>query len=105
MIYLAREIAGWLLVLLGILMFLVVYDFCSEYPGKPPRPFDAAIMAIVGIFVFRGGIHLLKVAVAGRICRQTQDRLYPAPPSGSGPRPAQRKPERPNRFPTLPPAR
>jgi vacuolar-type H+-ATPase subunit I/STV1 len=63
----AREVAGWLLVLIGLGMFLVVYEWCQAIP---PRMFDAAILAVPGIFVFRGGIHLLKVAIAARICQQ-----------------------------------
>ncbi|MFO0930048.1 MAG: hypothetical protein U0736_23995 [Gemmataceae bacterium] len=82
MIYYVREVAGWLLLLLGLLLFAYVYDFCERR-----AIFEAGILAVVGIFVFRGGIHLLKVAVAARICQQAQDRLYPAAPTGAGPKP------------------
>lgn len=82
MSYWVRETAGWLLVLLGLLVFALVYDFCERQ-----WIFEAGILAVVGIFVFRGGIHLLKVAVAARICRQAHDRLYPATPTGAGARP------------------
>ncbi|MGL4553931.1 MAG: hypothetical protein ACRC33_22455 [Gemmataceae bacterium] len=77
----AREVAGWLLVAVGLVMFAIVHDYCERR-----WIFDAAIMAVVGIFVFRGGIHLLKVAIAARIARQTQDHLYPAPARGDAPR-------------------
>jgi hypothetical protein len=78
MMYFVREIIGWLLVVLGMLIFGVVYDFCERR-----WIFEAGILLVMGCFVFRGGIHLLKIAVAGRICRQAQDRLYPASPSRS----------------------
>jgi hypothetical protein len=81
MTYWIREAAGWLLVGIGVLMFLVVYDYCERR-----WIFEAGCMTVAGVIVFRGGIHLLKVAVAARICRQTQDRLYPAATSGAGPR-------------------
>jgi hypothetical protein len=88
-VYWVREIAGWLLVLAGLLCFFVVYDLIETPP--PPgetRPYVGQIvMAIVGIFVFRGGIHLLKVAMAARVCARADERLYPAAPSGEGPRP------------------
>ena len=73
MSYWVREIAGWLLVLLGLAMFYLVYDWCAS-----PRRliFEGGIMAVVGIFVFRGGIHLLKVAIAARVCMQTQEQVY-----------------------------
>lgn len=71
MSYWLREIAGWLLVLSGLFIFLLVYDYCERL-----RVFDAAVMAVVGIFVFRGGIQLLKVAVAARVCRQLQDQAF-----------------------------
>jgi xanthine/uracil permease len=69
-----RELAGWLLVCAGLFCFFLAYLFCAQrwvFPAWPPT--------IFGIVVFRGGIHLLKVAVAARVCLQAQDRLYPAP--------------------------
>ena len=61
-----REIAGWLLVLLGLFIFFVCL---SEVVGRPNPHFLSALFALmVGFIVFRGGIHLLKVAVAARVC-------------------------------------
>ena len=64
--YLWREIAGWILVTLGVLMFLWCGLLLTIYHGL----FESGPMTIAGIFVFRGGIHLLKVAVAARICAE-----------------------------------
>ena len=61
-----REIAGWLLVLLGLFM---MYMCLTLLLSQMPLIFEAAIMAPISIIVFRGGIHLLKVAVAARIWR------------------------------------
>lgn len=71
-----RELAGWALVLLGLVMFFVVYEFLV---GQ--HIWEAGVFTIPAIFVFRGGIHLLKVAVAARVCAQAQQRLYPALPT------------------------
>jgi hypothetical protein len=69
-----REIAGWLLVGVGLFMGYVVYLLALAH-----LLVEQWAVAIFGIFVFRGGIHLLKVAVAARVCLQAQDRLYPPP--------------------------
>jgi len=63
-----REISGWVLTSLGIFMFFIVYEFCERR-----WIFEAGIFGILGVFVFRGGIHLLKVAIAARICVKSQE--------------------------------
>jgi hypothetical protein len=68
-----RELGGWLLVGVGLLFFVLAYAFCD---GR--RMLEAWPVALMGIVIFWGGIHLLKVAMAARICQQAQDRLYPA---------------------------
>jgi hypothetical protein len=78
--YWLRELAGWLLVGIGLVMFYFAYAFCAARWILEAWP-----MVLGGIFVFRGGIHLLKVAVAARVCNQAQDRLYPV--SGTERRP------------------
>ncbi len=67
--YLTREIAGWAMVLLGLYIFAVTL---SGLLGPEPPIFEAPFLTTIGVIVFRGGIHLLKVAVAARVCLQTQ---------------------------------
>jgi hypothetical protein len=79
MSYWLREVGGWLLVGLGLVIFGLVYEFCERH-----WIFEAGCLLIVGVFVFRGGIGLLKVAMAASIVRRTQEQakpaLRPAPP-------------------------
>ncbi len=63
-----REIAGWLLVGLGIFIFYVCFSILLPPPPMEPLLLEASYLTVIGIIVFRGGIHLLKVAVAARIC-------------------------------------
>jgi hypothetical protein len=66
-----REITGWALIVLGLAAFYVVYFVFLR--SSPARVFESGPMVLIGIFLFRGGIHLLKVAVAARICQQTPE--------------------------------
>ena len=91
MIFWTREIAGWLLVALGLVAFWTVYEMSLQY-----HIFELIPMMVVGIFLFRGGIHLLKVAVAARACREAQRRLYPDAALGSAPLPTVRTSSRAN---------
>jgi hypothetical protein len=61
-----REIAGWALVVLGLWLFYVSY-FVLLRNGYIIQSGPTVLM---GIVVFRGGIHFLKVAVAARVCQQ-----------------------------------
>ena len=65
MTYWLREVAGWALVAVGLFAFWQAYDLLL---GK--RLFEAGPLVVIGIIVFRGGIHLLKVAVAAHIKKQ-----------------------------------
>jgi hypothetical protein len=77
-----REVAGWALVLLGIASFGLTIRFLQQHYW-----IEAGLPSLIGIFLFRGGIHLLKVAVAARICLHAQDRLRP---ERTAPKPVQR---------------
>jgi hypothetical protein len=71
--YWAREIAGWMLVLAGLLCFWKAWGMLIDR-----RIFEAAPMTFIGFIVFRGGIHILKVAVAAQAARLVTDAAQPA---------------------------
>jgi hypothetical protein len=83
-----REVAGWLLVLLGLLVFYECFAFVTVH-----AVFEAGALTVIGVVLFRGGIHLLKVAVAARIATQAQEQA-PGPRPGPA-RPAPLAPQRP----------
>ena len=66
-----REVAGWALVLLGLIL---LGEACLFVINK--RIFSAGPFLFAGFVVFRGGLHLVKVATAARACR---DAAGPAP--------------------------
>jgi hypothetical protein len=68
-----REIAGWVLLILGLFVFYRCYTLLAR--DLPPRILEGGSLTVVGAFLFRGGIHLLKVAVAARICEEAQERI------------------------------
>ena len=63
-VYWSREIAGWLLILIGLWQFWNTYVLLTN-----KRIFEAAPSAFIAFVIFRGGIHLLKVAVAAQAAR------------------------------------
>jgi hypothetical protein len=63
-VYWSREVAGWLLVLAGVWQFWNTYGLLTNR-----RVFEAGPSAFIAFVVFRGGVHLLKVAVAAQVAR------------------------------------
>jgi hypothetical protein len=77
-----REIVGWLFVILGLFTFYLCWELLNRQLPDPdgryspaPALIEVGPLAFIGFIIFRGGIHLLKVAVAARICLYTQDQL------------------------------
>jgi hypothetical protein len=67
-----REVCGWALVAIGLLTFFVTYvQFLSR-----GLIFESGPLTFIGFIVFRGGIHLLKVAVAAQSAGEA---VVPAP--------------------------
>ena len=78
-----REVLGWFLVLLGLFVFYI----CLTLLLNPaPKYIQAGPLTLIGIILFRGGIHLLKVAVAARVCVRAGQQVLRQevrPPAGS----------------------
>jgi hypothetical protein len=85
-----REAAGWALLVLGLWLFYLSY-FVLLKNGYIVQSGPTVLM---GIVVFRGGIHLLKVAVAARVCQQA--------PIESKPKPTRLEVGRPSRATVVP---
>ncbi len=64
-----REAAGWLLVGLGLYVFLVCFATLLD---PVPKLLEAGPLTVIGFILLRGGIHLLKVATAARVCMNAQ---------------------------------
>lgn len=82
-----REIAGWLLVALGLWVLLTCYPLLLNH-----QPVEAGQWMVVGFVVYRGGIHLLKVAIAARVCVQAVDEIAGEQPRTIVARPARPRP-------------
>jgi len=63
------EIAGAVLVLVGLVVF---YQVFAMLVNEQPRLIESGPLTLIGIIVFRGGVHLLKVGAAAQACREWQ---------------------------------
>jgi hypothetical protein len=72
-----REVAGWLLVLIGLYVFFLSYQMLRDgwILSAPP-------LVVIGFFVFRGGIHVLKVSIAARVGYKAHRELTETPRRG-----------------------
>ena len=65
-----RELAGWLLVGLGLYTFYLCYRLLLAM-----HIIEGGSLTVIAVFIFRGGLHLLKVAMAARVCLQTREQV------------------------------
>jgi hypothetical protein len=75
------ELAGWVLLGAGLVAFYGCYLLLTNN-----QPVEMGPMMVIGFVIFRGGIQLLKVAVAARVCAQFQGRTpadQPKPAAGT----------------------
>jgi hypothetical protein len=63
------EVAGWLLVALGLWVFFEAFSLLTK---EPPSLLPVGPLTFFGFVLFRGGIHLLKVSVAAQVCLDWQ---------------------------------
>jgi hypothetical protein len=80
-----REVAGWFVVAIGLYVFYLCYRLLLAHYVA-----ETGYLTVIGIFLFRGGIHLLKMAVAAQVCMEAQNRPAPA----GSPAPSGRQPVR-----------
>jgi hypothetical protein len=85
LVFWVREIAGWILLVVGLLMF---YECFVLLLSTPPRITVVVPLSFVGFVVFRGGIHLLKVSAAALICLRAQEQIDNAEPPAAAARKA-----------------
>ncbi|MCC6417135.1 MAG: hypothetical protein IT429_02680 [Gemmataceae bacterium] len=64
-----RELAGWLLVGLGLFVFYICF---AVLLSDGSLLLESIPLTVIGVVIYRSGIHLLKIAVAARACLHAQ---------------------------------
>lgn len=87
MFFWIREIAGWILVIIGLGLVLLALSFLSDR-----QVVEGGVATMAAIFIFRGGLLLIRISTAARICMQPATETSPgraapstAHPSSAGP--------------------
>lgn len=57
-----RELAGWGLIVLALFFVWSAFEFLETQ-----KVVEASVTVLAASFVFRGGIHLVKMAIAARV--------------------------------------
>ena len=66
MLFWIREIAGWLLVLVSLVMVWMGLTFVSD--SDTPRIVEAGLILFAALGLLRMGILLIRISTAARIC-------------------------------------
>jgi hypothetical protein len=64
-----REALGWVLVALGLITFFIAMSLLLR---DGPFLLEGPQFIAIGFFVFRGGLQLIKMSIAGRVSLQAQ---------------------------------
>ena len=72
-----REVVGWILLGLGVAAFVICYTHFLLQRWI----IEAGMLATVGVFLFRGGMHLLKVATAARAAQDVRNEIAMSKPA------------------------
>jgi len=67
MFFWAREIAGWLLVVVSLYMIRIGLVFLNDINN--PRIIESGVVMLAGLGVMRCGVLLVRVSTAARLCR------------------------------------
>ena len=67
MFFWAREIAGWLLVLISLYMIRIGLVFLNDI--NSPRIIESGVAMLAGLGVMRCGVLLVRVSTAARLSR------------------------------------
>lgn len=68
MFFIIRETAGWLLIVTALyLIQLALRQYIPRHDVV-----EAGLTVMAAMFVFKGGVHLIRVATAARICMHTR---------------------------------
>jgi len=67
MIYWIRELLGWTLIAAGLFVFYIALAALLQ---DGPYVLEGPMMVAIGFVIFRGGLQVLKVSLAGRVCTQ-----------------------------------
>jgi len=65
--FMAREIAGWALVLFALYLLRMGLLFVMDL--QTPRIVEAAVVMFAGLGVLRAGIMLVRISTAARVCQ------------------------------------
>ena len=71
-----RELVGWILMAMGV--YVLFRAFLLLTAGNQFM-LEGGTVTVIGFVLFRGGIHLLKIAVAAHICMEAASATAPAP--------------------------
>ena len=76
MMFWLREIAGWGLVALSLVVLHIGLGFAMN--TEKPKIVEASVVLFASLGFLRAGILLIRISTAARICRMEHDRQPPA---------------------------